>query len=136
MTIDEQWDKLIEQCGKIYTSDEVEQIKLAYQFAKEKHQGKKRLNGTDYMSHPLGVMEILLDLNVDSTTIVSALIHETINHGGSTEDEIKEKFGSDVAGIVSVISKLNKLELNDDSEYAVNNLRKVLVGMSEDVRVL
>ena len=136
MEINEIFNQLLETCAKIYTSEELDGIKKAYEFGCAHHQGKKRLNGTDYMTHPLGVTESLLDLNVDATTIMAALIHETINHAGATKEEIAEIFGDDVANIVWVISKLNRLELQDDSEYSAMNLRKILVGMSEDVRVL
>ena len=136
MDIDKMFNQLFLKCSKIYTSEEIDGIKRSYEFGSERHKGKKRLNGTDYMTHPLGVAEILLDLNVDATTIMASLIHETINHAGATKEEIEELFGSDVANIVWVISKLNRLELTDDSEYSAMNLRKILVGMSEDVRVL
>ena len=136
MEINEIFNQLLEKCSKLYTSEELDGIGKAYQFGCEYHEGKMRLNGTDYMTHPLGVADILLDLNVDATTIMASLIHETINHAGATKEEIEELFGSDVANIVWVISKLNRLELTDDSEYSAMNLRKILVGMSEDVRVL
>ena len=136
MTKEELFNELLEKCEKMYSTEEVETIKKAYEFASVKHFGKIRLNKTDYMTHPLGVALILLDLDVDSKTIVAALIHETINHAGATKEEIEELFGTEVANIVEVISKLNRLELADDSEHAAMNLRKVLVGMSEDVRIL
>ena len=136
MTKEELFNELLEKCEKMYSTEEVETIKKAYEFASVKHFGKIRLNKTDYMTHPLGVALILLDLDVDSKTIVASLIHETINHAGATKEEIEELFGTEVANIVEVISKLNRLELADDSEHAAMNLRKVLVGMSEDVRIL
>ena len=136
MTKEELFEELIEKCEKIYTGEEIEEIKKAYEFASQKHLGRVRLNKTDYMTHPIGVALILLDLDVDSKTIVAALIHETINHADATKEEIEKLFGSEVANIVNVISKLNRLELADDSEHAAMNLRKVLVGMSEDVRIL
>ena len=130
------FEELVEKCEKMYSGEEILNIKKAYEFASEKHKGKIRLNKTDYMTHPLGVALILLDLDVDSITITAALIHETINHAKATKEEIENLFGSEVANIVDVISKLNRLELTDDSEHAALNLRKILVGMSEDVRVL
>ena len=136
MQIDEIFEGLLSKCEEYYDQDEVNLIRKAYLFGKEKHKDKKRLNGTDYMTHPLGVMEILLDMSVDASTIAASLIHETINHAGATKEEILDAFGSDVANIVATISKINRLELTDDSEYSAMNLRKVLVGMSEDIRVL
>ena len=128
--------ELIQKCEVLYSHDEIKKIEEAYSFACEKHQGRMRLNKTEYMTHPLGVALILLDLDVDSTTIIAALLHETINHAGVTKEEIESLFGEEVADIVQVISRLNRLELTDDSEHAALNLRKILVGMSEDVRVL
>lgn len=136
MQIDEIFEGLLSKCEEYYDQDEVNLIRKAYLFGKEKHKDKKRLNGTDYMTHPLRVMEILLDMSVDASTIAASLIHETINHAGATKEEILDAFGSDVANIVATISKINRLELTDDSEYSAMNLRKVLVGMSEDIRVL
>ena len=128
--------ELIHKCEVLYSHDEIKKIEEAYSFACEKHKGRMRLNKTEYMTHPLGVALILLDLDVDSTTIIAALLHETINHAGVTKEEIESLFGEEVADIVQVISRLNRLELTDDSEHAALNLRKILVGMSEDARVL
>ena len=136
MNKEKMWEELLEKCENLYKEEEIEKIKIAYNFASEKHFGKIRLNKTDYMTHPIGVALILIDLDVDSITIISALIHETINHAGATKEEIQKMFGEEVADIVEVISKLNRLELTDDSEHASLNLRKILVGMSEDVRIL
>ena len=128
--------ELIQKCEVLYSHDEIKKIEEAYSFACEKHKGRMRLNKTEYMTHPLGVALILLDLDVDSTTIIAAILHETINHAGVTKEEIESLFGEEVADIVQVISRLNRLELTDDSEHAALNLRKILVGMSEDARVL
>ena len=102
----------------------------------EKHGDKKRLNGDPYITHPLEVANILTDLNVDYITITCALLHETVNHAGTSIDEIREEFGEEVANIVYSISKINRLELSDDKDSSAAYLRKVLVGLSEDVRVL
>lgn len=136
MQTDEIFNKLLTKCEEYYNSEEIRKITEAYQFGLQKHAGKMRLNGLPYMTHPLGVMEILLDMCVDAETIMASLIHETMNHAGATKEEIESLFGTDVANIVWTISKINRLELQDDSEYSAMNLRKVLVGMSEDIRVL
>ena len=112
-------------------------IKEAYEYAKDEHQGLKRLSGDDYITHPLHVADILIDLNVDEITIISALLHEVLNNGKSaTKEFLEEKFGSDVATIVDSVSKINKLELLDETESSAIYLRKVLVGLAEDPRVL
>ena len=120
----------------IKDEEELKEIKKAYLFAKDKHKGKKRASGEDFINHPLNVANILVDLNVDSQTIIAALLHEVINHGNTKEEEVKEEFGEEIANIVLTVSKINKLTLNDDSESSAIYLRKVLVGLASDVRVL
>ena len=120
----------------IKDTNELLKIKEAYYFAKEKHQGMKRLTGEDFITHPLHVADIVNSLNVDATTIIGALLHEVMNNGETTLSELEEKFASTVATIVDSITKINKLELVDDSESSAIYLRKVLVGLATDVRVL
>lgn len=115
---------------------EIEEIKKAYQFAYKKHEGKTRLTHEPYITHPLNVALILTDLNVDKITIMAALLHEVINNGDTTEEELEENFGSEITKLVKSISTINKLELPDDKESSAIYLRKVLVGLAEDVRVL
>ena len=121
---------------KFTDEESLNKIKEAYEFALNEHKGMKRLSGDDYITHPLHVAEILLDLNVDDITIESALLHEVINNGNATVEDIEEKFGSEVALIVDNVSKINKLELVDSTESSAIYLRKVLVGLAEDPRVL
>ncbi len=120
----------------IKDTDDLLKIKEAYHFALEKHKGMKRLTGEDFITHPLHVARIVNSLNVDATTIIGALLHEVMNNGETTQKELEEKFGSTVATIVDSITKINKLELVDDSESSAIYLRKVLVGLATDVRVL
>lgn len=115
---------------------EIEEIKKAYQFAYKKHEGKTRLTHEPYITHPLNVALILTDLNVDKITIMAALLHEVINNGDTTEEELEGSFGSEITKLVKSISTINKLELPDDKESSAIYLRKVLVGLAEDVRVL
>ena len=113
-----------------------DEIKRAYLRAKEEHKGMKRLSGDDFITHPLEVTKILMDLNVDDTTIIASLLHEVINNGNMTYDDIKDEFSEEVAKIVNSVSKINKLELPDNNESSIIYLRKILVGLAEDVRVL
>lgn len=122
--------------NNIKDTEALKRIKEAYDYAYESHKGKTRLTGEEYIMHPLNVAYILSDLNVDEITIMGALLHETINNGESVLEDINEKFGASVANIVASISKINKLELQDDSDSSAAYLRNVLVGMAEDVRVL
>lgn len=131
------YDELYEKIKKfIKKQSELDVINHAYAYALAKHGDKKRLNGDPYISHPLEVANILCDLNVDYVTIACALLHETVNHSDATFDDIKSEFGDEIYNIIYSISKINKLELSDDKDSSAQYLRKVLVGLSEDVRVL
>lgn len=116
--------------------EQFETIKKAYLYAYNEHKGMKRLTGDDFITHPLEVTKILMDLNVDDTTIISSLLHEVINNGNKTYDDLVNDFGEDIAKIVLSVSKINKLELPDNNESSVIYLRKILVGLAQDVRVL
>ena len=116
--------------------EQFETIKKAYLYACNEHKGMKRVTGDDFITHPLEVTKILMDLNVDDTTIIAALLHEVINNGNKTYDDLVNDFGEDIAKIVLSVSKINKLELPDNNESSVIYLRKILVGLAQDVRVL
>lgn len=133
ITFDELYEKIK---LNIQDTDELLKIKEAYQFALECHKGMKRLTGEDFITHPLQVTNIVNDLSVDAITIEAALLHEVLNNSDTELDEIKDKFGETVATIVDSVTKINKLELVDDSESSAIYLRKVLVGLATDVRVL
>ena len=119
-----------------FSTEKIDKIKEAYLFASLKHKDKKRKDGTPFITHPVAVARILTDLNVDDITIVSALVHETISESDATVLELEEKFGVEVSHIVESLTKINRLKLNDDSESSSLYLRKILVGLSEDPRVL
>ena len=130
------FDNLLDRIKNNYEETELEEIKKAYEFAEDAHKGKKRLTGDAYITHPLSVAYILADLNVDYITLVAALLHETMNHADITYKELESNFSPLVADIVDTISKINKLELPNESESSAIYLRKVLVGLAFDIRVI
>ncbi len=127
----------IEQiCENLIDKDNKKIVLKAYEYACKEHAGMKRLSGDDFITHPLEVAGILTKLSVDNKTVAAALIHEVISSGSKTEEEIREVFGEDIAKIVDSLTKINKLELKDDTDQSAIYLRKILVGMAEDVRVI
>ena len=131
------FDNILRKCYENnYSSYEIELVKKSYEYAKKVHEGRKRKNGDDFIIHPLTTAEIVANLNSDVTTIVSAMVHEAIQHGNGNLEEIEEEFGTEVKNIVDSLLKVNKLHLVDDSESSALYLRKVLVALSEDVRVI
>ncbi len=133
----ESFEKLEEKI-KTYITDEddLALIEKAYKFAYDKHFGSKRLTGEDYITHPLSVAYILTSINVDAGTLAGALLHDVTTEGGAKASEIKDVFGEDILSIVLGITKINKLNFSGDNESVINNQRKILVGLSEDVRVI
>ncbi len=131
------FDKLLDTI-KIYLNDE-DELKLitkAYRFAYEKHFGVKRLTGEDYIDHPLHVANILTTIKADSATICAALLHDVMEDCDVSKDEITKLFGKEIAHLVDGVTKINKLNFSGDNEAVIANHRKILVGLSEDVRVI
>ena len=119
--------------------DNIEDLNLirnAYEYAYRKHFSQKRITGDDYITHPLNVAWILTDVNADGEAIAAALLHDTIEDSDSTYEEIKNLFGENVANIVDGVTKINRINFSSDSEQMAANQRKILVGLSSDVRVL
>ena len=120
----------------ITDSKEIEKIKDAYNYAALKHFGQKRLTGEEYIEHPLNVAYILTDINADYQTICAALLHDVIEDCNVSEEEFKEHFGEEIFTLVDGVTKINKLNFSGDTEVMIANHRKILVGLSKDVRVI
>ena len=116
--------------------EDIDLINRAYDYAYKKHFGVKRISGDDYIIHPLNVAMILTDINADAACMAAALLHDTIEDTDSTKEEISELFGSEVALLVDGVTKINKLHFSNSGEQMAANQRKILVGLSEDVRVI
>ncbi|MFM9851720.1 MAG: RelA/SpoT family protein [Sphingomonadaceae bacterium] len=122
---------------KAYDSDADEaMINRAYVFSMQKHGSQKRASGDPYYSHPIEVAGILTDLRMDSETITTAMLHDTIEDTLTTHAEIEAKFGCNVARLVDGVTKLSKIEALTENERAAENLRKFLLATSDDIRVL
>ena len=133
ITIEKLLDRVKEYDDNV---EDLNLIRKAYDYAYKKHFSQKRITGDDYITHPLNVAWILTDVNADGEAIAAALLHDTIEDSDSTYEEIKELFGEDVAKIVDGVTKINRLNFASDSEQMAANQRKILVGLSSDVRVL
>ncbi len=130
------YDELYDQVKTYIPEEELKNISRAYAFAYEHHFGVKRKSGEDYIVHPLNVAYILTSISADSATIEAALLHDVIEDCGVTEEEIEEKFGHEVMLLVRGVTKINRLTFKSDSEATIVNHRKIIVGLSEDVRVI
>ncbi|MGB3809982.1 MAG: bifunctional (p)ppGpp synthetase/guanosine-3',5'-bis(diphosphate) 3'-pyrophosphohydrolase [Parvibaculum sp.] len=111
-------------------------INRAYVYAMKKHGSQMRASGDPYFSHPIEVAGILTDLKLDTATIVTALLHDTIEDTGATMDELADLFGVEIANLVDGVTKLTRLELTSERSKQAENFRKFLLAMSNDIRVL
>lgn len=115
---------------------DIELIKKAYDYASCKHFGQKRITGDDYIIHPLNVALILTDNNADTYTICAGLLHDVLEDSDATYEEMEKLFGKEITSLVDGVTKINKINFNSISEQMAANQRKILVGLSNDVRVI
>ncbi|MDQ3075412.1 MAG: HD domain-containing protein, partial [Pseudomonadota bacterium] len=111
-------------------------INRAYVFSMKAHGAQVRASGDPYFSHPIEVAGILTELKLDAETIVTAILHDTIEDTVATPEQIEKLFGANVARLVDGVTKLSKIEAQSENERAAENLRKFLLALSDDIRVL
>ena len=122
---------------RAYDPDADEEIlNKAYVFAMQAHGPQKRASGDPYFSHPLEVAGILTDLKLDTPTIATALLHDTVEDTSATIPDIENEFGPEIAGLVDGVTKLSQLELFSERTKQAENFRKLMLAMSNDIRVL
>lgn len=129
----EQLAEKIRVSEKPYDLDKITQ---AYKVAEAAHEGQLRTSGDPYITHPLAVASILLDYCMDTDTICSALLHDTVEDTDITLEELRKKFGDDVAVMVDGVTKIGLVPLNTKEEQQAENIRKILMAMSKDIRVI
>lgn len=111
-------------------------IERAIEFAKKYHGSQKRYSGDPYYHHPLAVAKILADMKLDDSTIITAILHDTVEDTEATVDLIKKEFSEEISQLVDGVTKLTKIEFQSDNERQAENFRKLLIAISEDIRVL
>lgn len=128
--------ELVERVARYDPDADVAALNRAYVYTVQKHGTQKRASGDPYFSHPVEVAGLMTDLQLDQETIMTALLHDTVEDTLATIEDIEENFGPDVARLVDGVTKLSKIEAMPENERAAENLRKFLLAMSEDIRVL
>lgn len=116
--------------------EDIAQVWDAYRFSAAAHEGQMRKSGEPYISHPVAVAGILAELHLDVPTLVAALLHDVVEDTGVTKQEIGDQFGKQVAELVDGLSKLDKIEFQSATQAQAENFRKMLLAMSQDVRVI
>jgi (p)ppGpp synthase/HD superfamily hydrolase len=111
-------------------------VEKAYFFALEAHKSQKRYSGDPYISHPIKVAEILSELRLDTATIITGLLHDTVEDTPASMDELKLKFGNEIATLVDGVTKISKMKTQSDIKNQAENFRKLILAVSKDIRVL
>lgn len=120
----------------IKNKEELALIQKAYEYAESMHAGVKRLTGEAYITHPLNVAYILTEIKADAASLCAALLHDVLEDCEVTREELSSIFGEEVTFLVDGVTKINKLNFTSANEAMITNHRKILVGLSEDVRVI
>ena len=134
--MDALYAQLAEAIEKSNKSYDLPRIEAAYELAKKAHEGQVRSSGDPYISHPIAVAVILVGLGMDSDTIIGALLHDVVEDTSVTLEDIEKQFGADVAELVDGVTKLANIPYSSRAEQQAENVRKMLLAMAKDVRVV
>ncbi|MEI6859618.1 MAG: bifunctional GTP diphosphokinase/guanosine-3',5'-bis pyrophosphate 3'-pyrophosphohydrolase [Shewanella sp.] len=130
------FEGLKESASSYLEPDQVTLLKQAYQVARDAHEGQMRTSGEPYITHPVAVARILSDMRLDHETLMAALLHDTIEDTPITKDELAKLFSESIAELVEGVSKLDKLKFRDKKEAQAENFRKMMMAMTQDIRVI
>jgi guanosine-3',5'-bis(diphosphate) 3'-pyrophosphohydrolase len=129
-------EDIVERLQSNNPEADVDLVRRAYIFSARAHQWQTRLSGESYLIHPLDVAKILAELKLDAATVAAGILHDTIEDTTSTTEEIRSLFGDEVAKLVDGMTKLSRIELQSREEREAQNFRKMIVAMSNDIRVI
>ena len=113
-----------------------ERVRDAFVFACEHHADQRRKSGEDFIVHPVGVAQICASMRLDTETLCAALLHDTVEDTSASIEEVRERFGDEIAAIVDGVTKLTGITFQSRDEAQANNYRKMMVAMATDVRVI
>ena len=127
---------LIEKVQSYYPAADTGLIKAAYDYSADVHRGQKRLSGEPYLTHPMAVAGIIADLKLDVPSIVAGLLHDTVEDTLTTLDALTHRFGDEITALVDGVTKLSHAESSSHQEKQADNIRKMILAMGKDVRVI
>jgi guanosine-3',5'-bis(diphosphate) 3'-pyrophosphohydrolase len=135
-TVDTKFQKLLATVHENRPGDDLDIIRKAWAFSLQQHEGQKRASGEPYIIHPLEVGQVLAELKMDSTAIAAGLLHDAVEDTDVTSVELGKRFGDQVAHIVEGVTKLDKIKFANRDDHQAENIRKMLLAMVTDVRVV
>ncbi|MFI0473170.1 RelA/SpoT family protein [Halomonas sp. HMF6819] len=129
-------DDLADRLGGYLPSDEIQQVKRAFYYAEQAHDGQRRRSGEPYVTHPLAVANILANMHMDHQSLMAAMLHDVIEDTGVSKKALGEQFGQPVAELVDGVSKLTQITFEDKAVAQAENFQKMVLAMSRDIRVI
>ncbi|WP_438434392.1 RelA/SpoT family protein [Gorillibacterium sp. sgz500922] len=129
-------EQLIQKASAYIKNSDLVRIREAYEFADQAHQGQLRKSGEPYILHPLAVADILINMQMDATSIIAALLHDVVEDTTVSLDAVRQQFGPTCASIVDGLTKLEKIKFKSKEEHQNENYRKMFVAMAQDIRVI
>ena len=136
VTVEERYEHLEKTIRGYNISADLNQIRAAYEYAREHHGEQMRRDGTPFVTHPINVAQIVAEMRLDSESIIAALLHDCVEDTDCTYEDIAKRFGVTVADIVDGVTKLTRVKYSTMEEEQMENLRKMLFAMSRDIRVI
>lgn len=133
-TREEHYASMMQAVQRYAPSADLEEIQKAYEYADRKHKNQLRKSGEPYIIHPLAVAEIVAEIGLDTDAIVAALLHDCLEDTDASFDEISHMFGQTVAELVEGVTKLTRVQYSTTEEQQMENLRKMFMAMSKDIR--
>ncbi len=135
-TPEECMQEIVKLIGSDCSEKEICCVRKAYEIAASAHEGQKRLSGEPYIMHPLSVALILASLGMDEASIIAAILHDTVEDTALTNEQVRKEFGETIAELVDGVTKIGKVPLQTKEEQQAENIRKMLIAMSRDIRVI
>ncbi|MBB6674288.1 RelA/SpoT family protein [Cohnella nanjingensis] len=129
-------EQLLEKASTYMKEQDLQRVSEAYEYAEEAHRGQLRKSGEPYILHPLAVAEMLVQMQMDVVTVMAALLHDVVEDTNVTVEDVKERFGETIAGLVDGLTKLEKIQFRSKEEQQNENYRKMFVAMANDIRVI
>ena len=133
---DKELQELIDKIREYAPNSDIELVEKAYYYGKKAHDGQLRKSGEPYFIHPIAVANILAEMELDFQTIAAGLLHDVVEDTEYTYEDIKNEFGQEVADLVDGVTKLGQIKYQSKEETQAENLRKMFLAMSKDIRVI
>src|SRR5665647_2504652 len=129
-------EQLLEKASGFIKEHDLKRIREAYEFAEQAHSGQVRKSGEPYILHPLAVADILVNMQMDATSIIAALLHDVVEDTTVSLESVLQHFGKTCAMLVDALTKLEKIQFKSKEEQQNENYRKMFVAMAQDIRVI